>query len=50
MQTRLLELVVDPLLSYTAIATLMSEQFGRRFSKNACIGQARRLNAPILFD
>jgi len=33
--------------SYSDIAAQMSEQLGVRFTKNACIGKARRLDMPM---
>jgi hypothetical protein len=37
---------VVPALSYRKIAKIMSEEFGGTFTKNSCIGKARRLSLP----
>jgi len=40
---RFKQLCEDPSLSYQKIADTMSKEFGGRFTKNSCIGKARRL-------
>jgi hypothetical protein len=46
---RFKQLCEDPNLTYQKIANTMSKEFGGRFTKNSCIGKARRLKlaAPL---
>jgi hypothetical protein len=37
----------EPALSYMEVAKIMSARFGLEFTKNGCIGKARRLKMPV---